>query len=112
MTPLEGFLSQAVLEADDKNEGDKQPDAVQLMTVHASKGLEFHHVYLIGLEQGLFPHVGRSGNEDEDEKAVSEERRLMQRGHDARAPQAAHQLLRPSPHVRRVPRQSSLAVFG
>lgn len=77
MTPLEGFLSQAVLEADDKNEGDKQPDAVQLMTVHASKGLEFHHVYLIGLEQGLFPHVGRSGNEDEDEKAVSEERRLM-----------------------------------
>ena len=75
MTPLEGFLSQAVLEADDKNEGSEQPDAVQLMTVHASKGLEFHHVYLIGVEEGIFPHSARP---DEDEaKAISEERRLM-----------------------------------
>ena len=45
------------------------------MTVHASKGLEFHHVYLIGVEEGIFPHSARP---DEDEaKAISEERRLM-----------------------------------
>ena len=74
MSPIEGFLAQAVLEADDKNEGEGL-DVVQLMTVHASKGLEFPVVFLCGLEQGLFPHAPRNG-EDAD-KAESEERRLM-----------------------------------
>lgn len=75
MSPVAGFLSQAALEADDKNNGEENRDCVQLMTVHASKGLEFNTVYLTGLEQGLFPHNAR---EDEDQtKALSEERRLM-----------------------------------
>ena len=74
MSALDGFLAQATLEADDKN--DQQPsDAVQMMTVHASKGLEFDNVYLCGLEEGLFPHAARDG-EDEN-TALSEERRLM-----------------------------------
>ncbi len=74
MSPIEGFLAQAVLEADDKNEGQGQ-DVVQLMTVHASKGLEFPVVFLCGLEQGLFPHNARPG--EDQAKAESEERRLM-----------------------------------
>ena len=74
MSPVDGFLSQAALEADDKSEGEVR-DCVQMMTVHASKGLEFPFVFLCGLEEGLFPHAAR-GNEDE-EKAVGEERRLM-----------------------------------
>ena len=74
MTPLDGFLSQAALEADDKNEGEVG-DCVQMMTVHASKGLEFPVVFLCGLEEGLFPHGARDG-EDED-TALGEERRLM-----------------------------------
>ena len=75
MSPAAGFLSQAVLEADDKNDGAEARDEVQMMTVHASKGLEFEQVYLTGLEQGLFPHGVRP---DEDaQKSLSEERRLM-----------------------------------
>ena len=46
--------------------------AVQLMTVHAAKGLEFTHVFLTGLEEGLFPHFG-SGQDDDE---LEEERRL------------------------------------
>jgi ATP-dependent DNA helicase Rep len=63
---------------------DKDPDAVKLSTLHASKGLEYPHVYLLGVEEGLLPHMGR---EDEDVDAaraadilverVQEERRLM-----------------------------------
>ncbi|HET7634367.1 MAG TPA: 3'-5' exonuclease, partial [Burkholderiales bacterium] len=48
-------------------------DALQLMTVHAAKGLEFHSVFLSGLEEGLFPHEN-SVNED---GGLEEERRLM-----------------------------------
>ena len=74
MSPLDGFLSQAALEPDDKN-AQEEPDAVRLMTVHASKGLEFPYVYLTGLEKDLFPHYIR---EDENpDFQMSEERRLM-----------------------------------
>ncbi len=73
-TPLQGFLAQATLEAGDKNEqGDV--DAVQLMTVHAAKGLEFPQVFIAGVEEGLFPHF--SALKDERGPGVSEERRLM-----------------------------------
>lgn len=74
LSPVDGFLSQATLEADDKNEGEVQ-DAVQMMTVHASKGLEFDNVFLVGLEEKLFPHAARDG--EDPGKALSEERRLM-----------------------------------
>ena len=73
-TPLQGFLTQATLEAGDKNEqGDL--DAVQLMTVHAAKGLEFPEVFIVGVEEGVFPHF--SAMRDERGPGVSEERRLM-----------------------------------
>ncbi|HBL10936.1 MAG TPA: DNA helicase PcrA [Cyanobacteria bacterium UBA11162] len=70
-TSLEGFLGNASLasELDNLEEGQK---AVSLMTLHSAKGLEFPVVFLVGLEQGLFPH-GRSLN---DPVALEEERRL------------------------------------
>lgn len=48
-------------------------DAVQLMTVHAAKGLEFHSVFISGLEEGLFPHENSRNEPD----GLEEERRLM-----------------------------------
>ncbi len=71
-TPLLGFLAQSTLEAGDKNEGN-DVDAVQLMTVHAAKGLEFPYVYLAGVEDGVFPHFSAK----KDPKGEFEERRLM-----------------------------------
>ncbi len=74
MSPLDGFIAQAVLESDDKSESTTL-DAVQLMTVHASKGLEFDTVFLSGLEKGLFPHPPK---EHEDVvRSENEERRLL-----------------------------------
>lgn len=70
-TPLLGFLTQATLEAGDKNEADA--DAVQLMTVHAAKGLEFPYVTIAGVEEGVFPHFSAM----QDESGLPEERRLM-----------------------------------
>ena len=69
---LESFLAHAALEAGE-HEAAQGQDAVQLMTVHAAKGLEFHSVFLTGLESGLFPHENAL-NED---GGVEEERRLM-----------------------------------
>ena len=54
-SPLAGFLSHASLEAGD-NQAEAGADALQLMTVHSAKGLEFHAVFITGLEEGLFPH--------------------------------------------------------
>ena len=56
----------------DKQEGDKRPDTVQLSTLHAAKGLEFKHVFLIGVEEGVLPHRESLG-----EDKIEEERRLM-----------------------------------
>ncbi|MGN6808539.1 MAG: UvrD-helicase domain-containing protein [Trinickia sp.] len=72
MTPLAGFLSHASLEAGD-SQAQAGQDAVQLMTVHAAKGLEFTAVFISGLEEGLFPHE----NSAIDPDGLEEERRLM-----------------------------------
>lgn len=69
--PLLMFLAQTALDQGDG--GDKQTDAVQLMTVHAAKGLEFDFVAVVGLEEGVFP----SSRSLEDPDGVEEERRLM-----------------------------------
>ena len=69
---LAGFLSHASLEAGD-NQAAAGQDALQLMTVHSAKGLEFSAVFMSGLEEGLFPHEN-SMNED---GGLEEERRLM-----------------------------------
>jgi DNA helicase-2/ATP-dependent DNA helicase PcrA len=72
MSPLSAFLSHASLEAGD-NQAQAGQDAIQLMTVHAAKGLEFDAVFITGLEEGLFPHE----NSEQAEDGVEEERRLM-----------------------------------
>jgi DNA helicase-2/ATP-dependent DNA helicase PcrA len=66
--PLTAFLTHAALEAGEHQAGEGQ-DALQMMTVHSAKGLEFDVVFLTGLEEGLFPHeqsvVERDGLEEE-----------------------------------------------
>ena len=70
--PLASFLAHASLEAGEHQAGEGQ-EAVQLMTVHAAKGLEFDTVFITGLEQGLFPHENAANERD----GLEEERRLM-----------------------------------
>ena len=72
MSPLAAFLTHAALEAGD-NQAQAGADAVQLMTVHSAKGLEFDAVFITGLEEGLFPH----DNALSDADGLEEERRLM-----------------------------------
>ncbi len=72
LSPLVAFLTHAALEAGD-NQAQAGQDAVQMMTVHASKGLEFDVVFIGGLEEGLFPHE----NAMTDTGGLEEERRLM-----------------------------------
>ena len=72
MSPLAAFLTHAALEAGD-NQAQAGQDAIQLMTVHSAKGLEFDAVFITGIEEGLFPHE----NSLSDADGVEEERRLM-----------------------------------
>ncbi len=69
---LTAFLTHASLEAGEHQAGDSQ-DALQLMTVHSAKGLEFDAVFISGLEEGLFPHENSMFERD----GLEEERRLM-----------------------------------
>jgi DNA helicase-2/ATP-dependent DNA helicase PcrA len=72
LSPLAAFLTHASLEAGD-NQAQAGQDAIQLMTVHAAKGLEFDAVFITGVEEGLSPHE----NSLSDADGVEEERRLM-----------------------------------
>ena len=72
LSHLAAFLTHAALESGD-NQAQAGQDAVQLMTVHASKGLEFDCVFITGMEEGLFPHE----NSMNDYDGLEEERRLM-----------------------------------
>lgn len=70
---LEHLLDDAALQSDqDEMKEKEEQDAVRLMTVHASKGLEFPYVFITGLEEGLFPHERLS-----DEKIDTEEERRL-----------------------------------
>ncbi|MBI5276164.1 MAG: UvrD-helicase domain-containing protein [Burkholderiales bacterium] len=72
LSPLAAFLTHAALESGD-NQAQAGQDAVQLMTVHAAKGLEFDCVFVTGLEEGLFPSERSMADRD----GLEEERRLM-----------------------------------
>jgi len=72
MDELTAFLAHAALEAGE-HQAAAGADALQLMTVHSAKGLEFHAVFITGLEEGLFPHENSMTEAD----GVEEERRLM-----------------------------------
>jgi DNA helicase-2/ATP-dependent DNA helicase PcrA len=69
---LTAFLTHASLESGEHQAGDSE-DALHLMTVHAAKGLEFHTVFITGLEEDLFPHQ----NSQNVDGGLDEERRLM-----------------------------------
>ena len=70
--PVSAFLAHASLEAGDTQAAEGRA-ALQMMTVHSSKGLEFDYVFMTGLEEGLFPH----DNSLNDDGGLEEERRLM-----------------------------------
>ena len=71
LSPLQAFLAHAALESGD-TQADAFADGVQLMTLHSAKGLEFANVFLVGVEEGLFPHQHSS----QDPGQLEEERRL------------------------------------
>lgn len=71
MSLLDAFLAHAALEAGE-NQGDKWQDCVQLMTLHSAKGLEFPVVFMVGMEEGLFPGQKSA----DDPLRLAEERRL------------------------------------
>jgi DNA helicase-2/ATP-dependent DNA helicase PcrA len=71
MQPLDAFLAHAVLESGE-GQADEWDDCVQMMTLHSAKGLEFPVVFLVGLEDGLFPHQRSVA----DLAGLEEERRL------------------------------------
>jgi len=70
---LADFLENVSLIESSNKAKDSEVEAVTLMTVHSAKGLEFEHVYMIGMEEGLFPHSRSLMNPTE----IEEERRLM-----------------------------------
>ena len=70
LSELDSFLAHAALEAGE-GQASEYDDPVQLMTLHTAKGLEFEHVYLTGLEEGLFPHrmsMDEPGRLDEERR--------------------------------------------
>lgn len=72
MEDLMNYLSLQTSQDEDNKE-----DAIKMMTLHAAKGLEFEHVYLVGVEEGILPHANSLADADETTDAVEEERRLM-----------------------------------
>ena len=93
MPMLDAFLTHAALEAGEGQAGEWE-DCVQLMTLHSVKGLEFPLVFMVGMEEGLFPHQRSS----EEPGRMEEERRLCYVG----MTRAREQLVVTSAEVRRL----------
>ncbi len=93
MSELDAFLTHAALEAGE-GQADEWEDCVQLMTLHSVKGLEFPLVFMVGMEEGLFPHQRSS----EEAGRMEEERRLCYVG----ITRAREQLIVSSAEVRRL----------
>jgi superfamily I DNA/RNA helicase len=72
MERLENFLENVTLDSDREEEKENTADAVTLITMHSCKGLEFPHVFIVGLEDGLLPH-----SRSKEEGTLDEERRLF-----------------------------------
>ncbi|MHB8523079.1 MAG: ATP-dependent helicase [Limisphaerales bacterium] len=72
MERLETFLEELALDNDRADDDEAPGDAVTLITIHSCKGLEFPHVYIVGLEEGLLPH-----SRSKAEGTLEEERRLF-----------------------------------
>ena len=71
-TRLEQFLEEITLDTEREAEAEGPENAVTLITMHSCKGLEFPHVYIVGLEEGLLPH-----SRSKEENTLDEERRLF-----------------------------------
>ena len=69
---LQQFLDELALDSEREEEQENQGDAVTLITMHSCKGLEFPHVFIVGLEDGLLPH-----SRSKTEGTMDEERRLF-----------------------------------
>jgi superfamily I DNA/RNA helicase len=69
---LEAFLEEVTLDTDREEDEEPRGDAVTLITMHSCKGLEFAHVYIVGMEEGLLPH-----SRSKAEGTLDEERRLF-----------------------------------
>ena len=103
---LQGFLEHISLVMD--NEKAAEADAVNIMTLHSAKGLEFDTVFLPGWEEGVFPN--QRTLDDQGRSGLEEERRLAHVGHHPRA-QAGEDLFRHQPaHARPVADQHSVAL--
>jgi superfamily I DNA/RNA helicase len=72
MEHLQEFLDDVTLDAEREEEEENTGDAVTLITIHSCKGLEFPHVFIVGLEDGLLPHA-----RSKEENTLDEERRLF-----------------------------------
>lgn len=79
LLPLEKFIEDTALlgEQDTMDDKQKQGPAVKLMTVHASKGLEFDYVFITGMEKDLFPHTKHDDSKNAQPEDAEEERRLF-----------------------------------
>ena len=69
---MQQFLDELALDSDREEKQENPGDAVTLITMHSCKGLEFPHVYIVGLEDGLLPHT-----RSKEEGTLDEERRLF-----------------------------------
>ncbi|MEC9362507.1 MAG: DNA helicase II [Pseudomonadota bacterium] len=112
LDPLTNFLTHAALEAGEQQAGPGE-DCVQLMTLHAAKGLEFPVVFMVGMENGLFPHARATdeGNLEEERRlcyvGITRARRRLYMSHaELRRLHGVEQISAPSQFLREIPAEA------